>query len=331
MKYIIGAYATAPSIAIDSRAEESEYYSQLTSLIPNIAGFEIPFWGDDIHCYGAEFLFKYMKPEWDNVLTCIPGSVTNLVDNIHFGIASDDEEGRNLALDMHERANKTVRLINEYFGRNVISVVQLATAPSCPVEGVSSSINSLDKSLNEILSWDWMGAKIVIEHCDSANDKGDYVKGFMRLEDEIGVIEALSNKYNVGMTVNWGRSVIEGKNPVTADNHIRAVKSRNILSGLMFSGTSIHDANYGGWQDNHMPFAQSYNSIYYEEKSLLTKNNIMSAISEADVNSIDYVGIKLLSSPVELSNVERRVGINRDACIVLDRIIAEQISSEVYP
>ena len=162
MKFIIGAYATAPSLGLDNPNIEKEYYLKLIESVPYIRGLEIPFWGHDIHINGTDFLLRLIKPDWDNVLTCIPGTVMALKSNRFFGLASDDENGRMAALKMHKLAHQKLVEINQRMGRNVFLAVQIATGPSVPVNDVSSSMKSLRKSLTEILSWDWQGSKIII-------------------------------------------------------------------------------------------------------------------------------------------------------------------------
>ena len=73
--------------------------------------------------------------------------------------------------------------------------------------------------------------------------------------------------------------------------------------------------------DTHMPFAQSYNLQFYEQNSLLTLINIKNTLKIVDVDNLDYLGIKLLSMPLNNTNIERRVGLNRDAISILNNIL----------
>jgi len=209
MKYIIGAYATAPSLADNDKLNEHKFYEKLIESIPEIRGLEIPFWGKEIHQFGSDFLLDIIDKNWENVLTCIPGSMSKLAKNPKFGLASDDENGRAEAIAMHKRANQVLHKMNAYYGRQSAIAVQIATAPSTPVKYVSSSTDSLLKSMEEILSWDWEGAKIVIEHCDTAVDNIPFEKGFLTIEDEIKTLIELQDMHNVGITINWARSAKE--------------------------------------------------------------------------------------------------------------------------
>jgi len=324
-KYIVGAYATAPSLASDDRIQEQNFYNDLVLKLDSIRGLEIPFWGDDIHQFGSEFLLGLMQPSWKNVLSCIPGSVYACAADKHFGLASDDEAGRQAAVEIHRRANFKLQMINEFFGQQSVIAVQIATAPSIPVDGVTASKASLIKSLEELLSWDWQNARLVIEHCDTADIHGNFVKGFMSLDDEIAALGDFIDGGNVGITINWARSAIEGKNVETPLQHLKIAAENNILAGLMFSGASDTDRNYGVWQDNHMPFAQSFEIEHFEPNSLLTLDNISKCLQTIDPLELDYIGIKLLGMPIDKCSVTRRVGLNKDALLVLSNLLNTQI------
>jgi hypothetical protein len=323
MKYVIGAYATAPSLQLNDKLLEQNFYDSLVNSIPQIEGLEIPFFGENIHKFGSEFMLNIIRPDWNNVLSCIPGVMNNLSINPHFGIASDNLTGRSEAVAMCRRANEFIHRINDHFGRQSVKAIQLVTAPSFPVKGVASSKESLTKSIEELLTWDWDCAKIVIEHADACVSELPFEKGFLTLEDEILVLSKLLDSYEIGITINWARSAIEGKNVNKPLKHIKLANKFNLLSGLMFSGTTDNDKNYGKWKDMHMPFARSCNVKYFEQNSLLTYENISNVLKSVDINKLDYLGIKLLSMPLGDSDISRRVGLNQDAIFILENIISE--------
>ena len=321
MKYIVGAYATAPSLALNDKSLERKFYEKLIDSIPQIRGLEIPFFGEEIHQFGTNFLLDIINPHWDNVLTCIPGTMTHLSKQPSFGLASDNNEGRRNAIAMYQRVHRTLKMMNDKYGRKSIIALHIVTAPSIGKTGVKSSIDSFVKSLDQIMSWNWDGARIVVEHCDRFVPDEPFEKGFMSIEDEIKGLLKISNLYNIGLTINWARSAIEGRSVNTPIQHLKLASVNRILSGLIFSGVSSNDELYGEWKDTHMPFAYSYNSNYYEEKSLLTKENIKRTLACIELEKLDYLGVKLLSMPIEKSNIERRVGINSDAISILDQIL----------
>jgi len=321
MKYIVGAYATAPSLGSEDKILERSFYEQLIESIPEIRGLEIPFFGKEIHQFGSDFLLDIIDKNWENVLSCIPGSMSKLANNPKFGLASDDENGRAEAIAMHKKANQALHKMNEYYERQSVIAVQIATAPSTPVEYVSSSADSLLKSMEEILSWDWEGAKIVIEHCDAAVGNTPFEKGFLTIEDEVKTLIELKDLHDVGMTINWARSAIEGRNTSKPIEHIKMALKNNILSGLMFSGVSDNDIQYGSWKDTHMPFSKNENVQFFEENSLLTQEEISNTLNIVDLDSVDYLGVKLLSMPIDSSTIDRRVGLNSDAVSILNKIL----------
>ena len=61
MKYIIGAYATAPSLVISDKSLETKFYDNLIDSIPQIRGLEIPFLGEEIHQFGSNFLLDIIN------------------------------------------------------------------------------------------------------------------------------------------------------------------------------------------------------------------------------------------------------------------------------
>ena len=321
LKYIIGAYATAPSLGTTTNDIERKYYKKLVDDIPEIKGLEVPFLGHNIHPFGSKFLFEVMQPSWDNVLTCIPGTMGSLSKNPAFGLASDDIHGRAEAVAMHKRANIMLHRMNNHFGKKSIFSVQIATAPSVPVNGITSSLDSFLQSMDEMLIWDWAGAKLVIEHCDTFVLGQGFEKGFLSIEKELEAFETLSKEHSLGVTINWARSAIEGRNIQKPIDHLNLVMAKNLLSGLIFSGVSNNDKKYGRWNDTHVPFAKIEEYKFYEKNSLLTLDNIKNTLNVVNINKLDYLGIKLLAMPINNSTLERRVGLNRDAVSILNQVV----------
>jgi hypothetical protein len=323
LKYIVGAYATAPSLGVKGNKElETQYYEQIQS-IAHMRGLEIPFWGEELHWFGSDFLLDLIRPDWENVLSCIAGTMDGLSKNAKFGIASDDEQGRQDAVAMHKRANQLLHKMNDRYGCQSIIAAAFATGPTIPFEGVSSSKESLLSSMEEILSWDWGGAKIVIEHCDVTRQGEPLVKGFQKLDQEIEVLQILARDHEVGILINWGRSAIEGRSSQTPVEHLKMANEHNLLSGLIFSGTSSADELYGSWNDNHMPFAQAFDVKHFEENSLLTTETIQKSLAAVDLEKLDYIGVKLLCMPLDSHDIKRRIGLNEDAIFILNQIIKQ--------
>jgi len=312
MSFIVGAYASAPSLFLNDRTQEKIFYELLKERVKNIKGLEIPFNGEVIHIFGNDFLIKLLEDDWLNVITAVPASFNNLKINKHFGLASDDQEGRDLALSCHRKLNDTVKEINDKKGNPCISHVQLCSSPSFPFENVSSSEQTLISSLEEIMSWDWDGACLTLEHCDSHSVDGTYQKGFMSIESELRIIDYFSDSL-LGMVLNWGRSVLEGKSPNTILNHIDLCQQKDCLKGFIFSGTSEEDPMYGSWEDQHMPFFRKTSNLNGLENSLLTEENTSLTLEKLNEQALSYIGFKLQLLPQEKVSLEERVEINVDA------------------
>ncbi len=320
--FFVGAYATSPTLFNWDENKEKEFLTSIKNRL-NIRGIEIPFWGE-LHEHDEEFFLNLLDPKWEYVLTCLPGTMKALESNPHFGIASNDEKSRLEAIAFYKKANKAVEKLNKYFGKQKVISVAMASGPSLKFNNVESSASSLSKSLNEICSWNWFGSKLVIEHCDSGREDNP-VKGFLSIDEEIeSVLEVNENvKNSVGLTINWARSAIETRSVVGPIEHVKKAYENKILSGVMFSGTSSNSELYGDWSDLHLPVAAENGTEYYEKDSLLSFENMKNTLKECDSNLLSYIGIKVLSMPIEQSSMERRIGINSDTMKILNKVIKD--------
>ena len=150
--------------------------------------------------------------------------------------------------------------------------VEIHSAPNT-TKGTPSSAEAFARSLGELLSWDWQGARLVVEHCDAPGPLGPPAKGFLPLDGDIAAVRAanaaaLSAKKAeskddasessdggggkdgrvrgregpVGLCINWARSVLETRDPATALQHVVQAADAGVLAGVMFSGCT-GDAN----------------------------------------------------------------------------------------
>jgi len=341
MSYFVGAYASSPNVEGWDQALEKAYYDQLKTF-KNMKGLEHPFVGQ-LHPHDDDWFLENIDPAWDIVFTCVPGTMARMAANPNFGIASDNEAGRLEAVAFIEKACKAVAKLNAFSGRQAVQAVEVQTAPNKSM--AASSAKSLKTSLDTMLSWDWQGAQIVIEHCDQFVEGQTLAKGFLSLEDEIHVLTTLNSELNneskaLGMVINWGRSAIEKRNLNGAAEHIQKVKESGLLVGLMFSGASDQSSEYGIWEDTHMPPSIALADAKSEDCSLMTEAEMHRCLSlvylkesglkessakESDVKengeketSPSIVGIKLGIRPHDTS-LEDRIAYNRDALAALDR------------
>ncbi|OIQ84516.1 hypothetical protein GALL_336570 [mine drainage metagenome] len=313
-RFFLGAYATSPCETHWDAGAEAAYWAGLAAL-PSLGGLEYPFTGA-LHPYDEAWALAHLKPEWDLVLTLLPGTMDRLGQNPHFGLASDDAEGRAAALAFTGQARAVAQRFNEAAGRRRVVAVELHAAPRRGVAGVSASAAALAASLAELAAWDWQGATLCLEHCDAWFPGQTAIKGFLPLPEEIRAIRASGAP--VGLALNWGRSVLEERDPAHVLDQIRAARAEGLLRGLIFSGCSGEETPWGVWQDSHMPHAPAFGVEHAAPGSLMTAEAMAQAL-EAAGEGLVFLGGKMTARP-KGATLERRLGLNRDFLAVLERI-----------
>ena len=319
MKYTLGAYAASPNHSGWNPALETAFYNELKAL-PNIKGLEHPFLGR-LHQHDDDWFLANIAPDWNYVFTCIPGIMNALGQNPLFGIASDEELGRLAALDFMQQACTAIGKLNVHLGRQAVTAIQIQTAPARHKAAASKA--ALMASLNTMLEWDWQGAKLVIEHCDALVGSHAPSKGFLSLGDELEVITQLnmqlSTKQQLGMVINWGRSVFETRRVEGALEHILAAQAAGVLSGVMFSGVSDQDSEYGAWRDSHQPPKQSGQVTNGEPGSWMTEQTMHDCLAACDdPQAFPVLGAKIGIRP-HSATIAQRIGTIRDTLAILDR------------
>ncbi|GAB2504853.1 DUF4862 family protein [Microbulbifer agarilyticus] len=315
MKYILGAYATAP-VTDSWQPEVQEQYLNRIKQLDNVRGLEHPFTGS-LHGHDDDWFLRNIDPQWNYVFTGVPGVMGSLAKNPAFGIASDDEDGRAAGIEFYRKMHAAVLKLNGHLGRKAVDYVQLHTSPNRTKS--NSSTDSLKRSLQEIVSWDWDGAGLVIEHCDAFVDGSEPEKGFLTLQEEIATIQAVNaaSGSKLGISINWGRSALETRSVEGPLEHLRLAREAGLLRGLMFSGISDLETPYGVWRDTHMPPAEIFAEGYFAEGSLLTREQMALTLETAGWQDLDFVGAKLGVRPRDL-DVDSRVAYNRDCLNAID-------------
>jgi hypothetical protein len=319
MKYIVGAYATAPSTVAWNMDIESQYYQQLKAL-DNVQGIEHPFVGK-LHPFDDDWFLKNIERSWQFIFTSIPGVMKNLADNSHFGIASTNEDGRQAALQFYQQARQAILKLNQHLGRQAVSYIKIHTAPKISSK-VSSSRQALKASLKTMQSWDWHGAGLIIEHCDAFTPEQPAEKGFLSLADEIAAVTEINNelKCQIGISINWGRSAIETRSSAGPIEHIKMAYQSKLLKGIIFSGASGENTPYGQWKDSHMPPAQAFNIPHYAKGSLLTIEQIEKSLQQCDCDKLEFIGGKISLSP-NIATVNERVLYIQSLLFLFDKVI----------
>ncbi|MCX2780480.1 DUF4862 family protein [Microbulbifer thermotolerans] len=326
MKYILAAYATAPVTETWQPELQARYLNGIKQL-GNIRGIEHPFTGH-LHPHDDQWFLENIDPGWDFVFTGVPGIMQRLGDHAAFGIASDDAIGRAEGIAFYRQMREAVLKLNQSLGRKAVDFIQLHTSPNRA--RAASSTASLIASLEEIQSWDWDGAQLVIEHCDAHIEGAAAEKGFLTLEEEIQAVQSVNQRCgcDIGLSINWGRSALEARSVEGPLSHLRQAREAGLLRGLMFSGVSPEETPYGAWCDTHMPPAPVFAEGHFAETSLLTAEQIAKSLEVADWRRLDFLGIKIGVRPREL-NAEERVAYNRDALAALDMCTERELSGVI--
>lgn len=286
-KIMVGAYVASASLRQWNVADETMFFRHLRSR-SYVRGLEHAFYGT-LHRYDDHWFLKNMDPMWDFVFITLPGVMETLKTSPAFGLASNEAAERNRALEFIATARESVQKLNHFLKRKSVLAVQIHSAPA-----QNSSKESFAESLMAICAWDWDGAQILVEHCDAFRTDGNHAKGFLSLEDEIWAIQkvaASSPATPVAAMLNWGRSVVEGRNPKHILQHIQRLKREKLLKGFIFSGTTPE------FSDKHTPPPTSVGGKIFFENSLMTATEIQKTIQILPDDLI-YLGFKIMPDPI---------------------------------
>ena len=221
----------------------------------------------------------------------IPATMTEMRSREGYGLASDDADGRRSAVEDVRGAVEFAEVVNSGSGGNVIAI-EVQSAPRDPL----SSVDAFRRSTEELAR---MGGdvRVWIEHCDTRIPGQDFEKGFLSLDDELGVAAARG----LGMLVNWGRSAIELRSADRVTEHVHAAADAGVLRALIFSGVASAPTDYGpSWVDAHLPVKGSLDgdargAVF--DSSLLTKAHAVDALRAANVSDLECVGLKMGMPP----------------------------------
>ena len=260
---IVGVYAALPTDAVGRR--------RLTSAVlglPGCDGLEIPF-GSAGYEQDRGWLWDAVAPGGAHVVTLVAATMEALGVDPDFGPASGSERGRAASLDLLRAARDEVARVSAS-GHRIIAV-ELQSAPRGTAQPTPDAA-AFGGTLAEAASWDWCGAKLVIEHCDAYRPGQPHAKGFLSLADEIAVARDVTTNEatSVGVVINWGRSAIDLRSAEGPVEQITQARDAGVLRGLMLSGTADVEGPFGpAWSDSHAPM-QADDPGVGEPTSLLT-------------------------------------------------------------
>ncbi len=270
-----GIYVGAYPITM-GRPDEAEGFYGALSASPAVGGLEIP-WTDALSVDELLGLRALIPERWRLIITMIPGTMAKLGADPSYGLASNDADAAQRAVDDVTAVRAIVDDFHKATGSQIVRCIEVHSAPR-HLSGSSST--SLARSLAALTTRDG-GGDLVLEHVDAPVDGRPPAKGFLPFADELEVIADAG----MGVVVNWGRSVIEARDASGAESHITLARQAGLLRGVVFSGVSDVDTPYGpAWSDEHLPF------VDWAPGSLLTFDAAAQAIALAgDV----YLGVKM--------------------------------------
>ncbi len=290
---LLGAYAMSPA----DPADEERFYAGVAGL--GVGGLELPLFPPGAPSLERGWIARNVSPAWDLLITCIPTVMGRLRAAPGYGLASADEVGRRQALDDVARAQELAQRLADQYGRRRVVAIQIHSAPG-PAGG---SRDALARSLAQILAWDLAGARVLVEHCDTVIPGQAAAKGFLTIHDEIAAIQAAvtgsvagSGASTPGLSVNWGRSAIEGRSTQTPVEHVRAAVGAGVLGAVVFSGAADAPTAWGPpWSDAHIPPRGHAPGLGASSGSLLAHREITATLRAAQ--DVPLVAVKVSVRP----------------------------------
>jgi len=295
---LIAGYMMAPT---DPTGEDA-FFEALTSL--DIAGLEYAMPVEGTRSLEPGWVERNVHPDWDLMVTLVPSMMVRLGTDPAYGLSSTDETSRAHALADIARARDLAVSLADTHGHRRVVAIEIHSAPG-PRGG---SADALARSVDEILGWDVAGAEILLEHCDAAVEGRPAAKGFWSLEDEIAAVRAVGLAPDrLGMSVNWGRSVIEGRSTTTAVEHVQAVAEAGLLRALVFSGATGEDSPWAPeWADTHIPPRGDDPALALSSTSLLGIDEITETLRAA--GDVPRIGLKVAVRPTD-ADIPARIAV----------------------
>ncbi|XKK60666.1 DUF4862 family protein [Streptomyces sp. ARC32] len=303
---LVGAYAALPAL----RADQERFYEGLADR--GIAdGLELPFrngLGEDVPWLAARLSGRLTR----SVITLIPGTMVRVAASGTFGLASGDDAGRRAALAFLHEARVAAEELNQLTGEQSVSVLHIHTAPSTTAvpEMFARSLDEIAASGTAEGGW---STRLVLEHCDAYSPEVPGEKRFLPLAEEM----SLAREGGIGITVNWGRSAVEAKDPARPLAQIDALAAEGLLEGVVFSGAGPVANEFGGpWADAHLPLAED------EPTSLMTADDVRRCLRAAR-GAFSYTGAKI-QVPGEATVDERLAVIGRVTGLLSEPAVASR-------
>lgn len=300
---VIGAYAIQPA-APDERPD----FIRRVLALPGCDGLEVSV-GTPAYAHDQEWLWDVMATGGRHVLTLIGGEMDRYQLDPTFGLASSETSGRRAALDLLRQVRDEVERRTQSREQTIVAV-EVHSFPTVDTRGARASADRLTESLVEASRWDWCGAALVVEHCDARTVEHPWQKGLLPIALEIEAVSAVRRvapAARVGVSINWGRSVIETRDLDGPEQHALLAQEAGVLSGLMISGASDRTSAYGdAWADAHLPLSPCPGADQFgEPTSLLTAVRVRSTLAVAGPDELIFDGVKVSTRPLDRSSRDR--------------------------
>lgn len=305
MIVIAGAYPAAPRRLPSQDREFTDADDEFTAALVKhaegvgLGGLELAWHDGGLHAREAAHL-RALPSSWRHVVTTIPDTMVTWRNFPSFGLASSDDSGRRAALDRLATLRDHVEQLTLEGALGSVAAVLVHSAPGPDRDG-SGSRRALAASLREVAQWDWGGAHLLVEHCDSGIATHTPAKGFLPLADELTAVDDAANLATpVGLLVNWGRSAIEGRSRHTPLDHVTQAAASGHLRGVIFSGVAAREDGEA-WLDNHLP-TSDLNAV-----SLMRPSDIADTLVAAAAVGADLLvaGVKVTAAPGSLTPTDR--------------------------
>ncbi|RPF28955.1 DUF4862 family protein [Georgenia muralis] len=317
---LLGAYAMAPT----APAEEAAFYDGVAGL--DVGGLELPLPLPGAPSLEPAWFDRNVRPGWDLLVTCVPTVMGRLATDPGYGLAATDDDARARALEDVARARDLALRLADTHGRRRVVAVQVHSAPG-PDGG---SRDALARSLEVLAGWDLAGARLLLEHCDAASGDHVAVKGFLTLEEELAALRAVgagdvgvggdgnrdAADVGPGLSINWGRSAIEGRGAATPVEHVRAAADAGLLGAVVLSGATGEATAWGeAWGDAHIPPRGDDPALAPSSASLLGPEEVRETLDAAGPDAL--VAVKISVRPTD-ADVPTRLAVAGAALTLVD-------------
>lgn len=323
---IVAVYAASPTLTHWDPAVDAAIYHGLQQTL-GVRGLELP-WAGSLHPYDDAWLVEALRPTgWEVVYTDIQSTVQRAVDDPHFGIASDDPDGRAAAVAVVHGLVDGSRRLNDLLGCKAVLAIELHTQPR-GLGGGSGSADALVRSLEEVLSWRRDGVRVLVEHADTAVAQHPTEKGYLPLTAELEALDRIgAPREQLSLELNWGRIAVERQSTDQIPDVIGQARESGWLTSFFFSGAADRPGPYGGepWRDLHPPFAASPRSAAFEPTSALTEQRAAAALAAA--GPVDILGIKFGHRPQD-GPVDEVITLLRDSVGLTRELQADVVGSQ---